>query len=116
MMPAVLMLAPPLSALSPAALTSFMELMAPVIGLPAVVAVSFDGFVKLMLGASSARGTDVAGGHAHHGPEQERRSQHCHHDLTSYEQVHLQTASHLHASPHTFFKIVKDGVTPDNRA
>lgn len=54
MVPAVLMFVPPLMALSPAPLAGFAQLIAPVIGLPAMRSMMLDGFMEFVVGMRDA--------------------------------------------------------------
>ncbi len=96
-MPAALMFIPPLVALSPAALPGFVQFMAPVVCLPAVVSVVLDGFMELVL---RTRGTPVAivivAGRARRARKQERGSQRGCGQQSRYEEVRFRATSHLH--------------------
>jgi hypothetical protein len=56
-MPAMVMFIPPLLALSPATLASFVQFMAPVVCLPATISMVLNGFVEFVL---RVRGSPVA--------------------------------------------------------
>jgi hypothetical protein len=58
-MPAMLMLIPPLVALSPAPLAGFVQFVAPVIRLPAVRSVVLDSFMQFVFGMRGAPGAIV---------------------------------------------------------
>jgi hypothetical protein len=62
MMPAVLMVIPPLLVLSPAAFPSFVQLMPPVICLWTAVSVVFDGFVEFVFRVPGLPGATVVSG------------------------------------------------------
>ena len=76
MMPTTIMFIPPLPALSPAPLASFVQLVAPVFGLPAVKSVALDGLVELVLGMRGTAVTiGIVAGCARRARKQVRRGQ-----------------------------------------